>query len=75
MTARPTLPQHDLAFVIGNLASPERMALEQIAETADVLLVEKRSWFLVPVDPRLLDTLAAFGDDGEAHYRPASKTG
>ncbi len=61
----PVLPEAELAFAIGKLAPPERKALAQIVETADVLLVGDRSWLLVPADPRLLDTLAAFGAEAE----------
>ena len=61
----PVLPEAELAFAIGKLAPPERKALAQIVETADVPLVENRSWLLVPADARLLDTLAAFGAEAE----------
>ena len=61
----PVLPEADLAFAIGRLAPPERKALAQIVETADVLMVENRSWLLVPADARLLDALAAFGAEAE----------
>ncbi len=61
----PVLPEADLAFAIGKLAPPERKALAQIVETADVLLVGDRSWLLVPADARLLDTLTAFGAEAE----------
>ncbi len=50
---------------ISEVAPPERKALAQIVETADVLLVGDRSWLLVPADARLLDTLAAFGAEAE----------
>ena len=39
--------------------------MAEIAETADVLDVEGRSWLLVEASPWLLDILAAFGAETE----------
>ena len=61
----PALPDFDLRHLIGKLAPPERKALAQICETADLLTVDERPWLLVPADPRLLDTLAVFGAEAE----------
>ena len=61
----PVLPEADLAFAIGKLAPPERKALAQIVETADVLMVDGKPWLLLQADTRLLDTLAAFGAEAE----------
>ena len=61
----PALPDCALNHLIGKLAPPERKALAQICETADVLTVDDRPWLLVPADPRLLDTLAVFGAEAE----------
>ena len=61
----PALPDFDLRYWVGKLAPPERKALAQICETADLLTVDDRPWLLVPADPRLLDTLAAFGAEAE----------
>ena len=57
----PLGPDH----LIGKLAPPERKALAQICETADLLTVEQGAWLLVPADARLLDTLAVFGAEAE----------
>ena len=58
----PALPDYELDHLIGKLAPPERKALAQICETADLLTVDERPWLLVPADPKLLDTLlAVFG--------------
>ena len=61
----PALPDFDLRYWIGKLAPPERKALIQICETADLLTVDETPWLLVPADPRLLDTLAVFGAEAE----------
>ncbi len=61
----PALPDYELDHLIGKLAPPERMALAQICETADLLMGDDRPWLLVPADPRLLDTLANFGAEVE----------
>ncbi len=61
----PALPDYELDHLIGRLAPPERRALAQICETADVLTVEQRAWLLVPADTQLLDTLAVFGAEAE----------
>lgn len=61
----PAMPELALAFAIGKLAPPERRALAWIVETADVLEVEDDTFLLVPVDPLLLDILAAFGAEAE----------
>lgn len=61
----PALPETHLAFVIGTLAPPERRALAQIVETADLLEVDGSTWLLVPADARLLDILATFGTEAE----------
>ena len=61
----PALPDYELDHLIGKLAPPERKALAQICETADLLTVDERPWLLVPADPKLLDTLAVFGAEAE----------
>ena len=61
----PALPDRELDHLIGKLAPPERKALVQICETADLLTVDEQPWLLVPADPRLLDTLATFGAEAE----------
>ena len=49
-------------FAIGQLAPDERRALDQIAETADLVEVEGCSpYLLIPTTPALLDILAALG--------------
>ena len=67
MTARfiPALANHELAFAVGALAPPEREAMAEIADTADLFTVTGRSWLLVPASPWLIDTLAAFGAEAE----------
>ena len=57
----PSLPEHQLAGLIGGLAPDERKALDWIVETADLLTVADRKWFLVPAPELLIDLLAAFG--------------
>ena len=61
----PALPDCALNHVVGDLAPPERKALVQICETADLLTVDEQPWLLVPADARLLDTLAVFGAEAE----------
>ena len=61
----PALSDHELAFAVGALAPPEREAMAEIADTADLFTVAGRSWLLVPASPWLLDTLAAFGAKAE----------
>ena len=61
----PALPDFDLRYCIGKLAPPERKALAQICETADLLTVDETPWLLVPADPRLLNTLAVFGAEAK----------
>ena len=64
----PALAYHELAFALGALAPPERKAMAEIAYTADLLIVEDKSWLLVPASPWLIDTLAAFGAEDREPY-------
>ena len=57
----PALPEHQLAGLIGGLAPDERKALDWIVETADLLIVADRKWFLVPAPELLIDLMATFG--------------
>ncbi len=51
-----------LDFAIGRLAPDERLALEQIAQTADLVEIEGCTpYLLIPTTPALLDVLAALG--------------
>ena len=61
----PTLPYHEHANLLGNLAARERKALTQIAEAADLLIVEDRPWLLVPASAWLIDTLATLNAECE----------
>ena len=61
----PALDDIGLAHMLGSLAPDERVAMTQIADTADVLDVEGRLWLLVEASPWLLDVLAAFGAEAE----------
>ena len=61
----PALGDVGLAFMLGGLAPPERRAMATIAESADLLTIEKQSWLLVPAPAWLLDTLARFGAECE----------
>ena len=61
----PALVDHELAFAVGALAPPEREAMAEIADTADLFTAAGRSWLLVPASPWLIDVLAAFGAEGE----------
>lgn len=54
-----------MAQLIGSLAARERQALTQIAEAADLLMVDERPWLLVPASPWLIDTLAALNAECE----------
>lgn len=67
MTARliPALADRELAYALGALAPPERRAMATIAESADLLTVEDKSWLLVPASPWLLDVLSMFGAEAE----------
>ena len=61
---KPFLPALDdvgLSLMLGGLAPRERKAMAAIAESADLLTIDDKSWLLVPASPQLLDTLAAFG--------------
>ena len=61
----PALDQVGLAHMLGDLAPDERKAMAEIADTADVLVVEGRAWLLVPASPWLIDVLAALGAEAE----------
>ena len=61
----PAIAYAELAFALGALAPPERRAMAEIADTADLFTVDDKSWLLVPASPQLLDTLAAFGAEAE----------
>ncbi|MGE3230255.1 MAG: hypothetical protein AB7J30_12555 [Hyphomicrobium sp.] len=61
----PAVASEKLAFLIGRMAPKEKRALAQIAATADLLIVEDRTWLLVPADRRLIDSLATFGAELE----------
>ena len=61
----PALGDVGLALMLGGLAPPERRAMATIAESADLLTVEDKSWLLVPASAWLLDTLAVFGAEAE----------
>ncbi len=54
-------------FLTADLTTAERKAMAQIAETADLLDTDAGAYLLVPVDGKLLDTLAAFGAELEDH--------
>lgn len=61
----PAVRDEKLSRLIGRLAPPERRALAQIAETADLLIIEGRPWLLIQATDRLVDALAAFGAELE----------
>lgn len=65
---KPFLPALDdvgLSLMLGGLAPRERKAMAAIAESADLLTIEDKSWLLVPAPPWLIDTLAVFGAECE----------
>ena len=47
------------------LTPPEQRAMAQICQTADLLQTEVGTFLLVPADPELITTLAAFDAQGE----------
>src|SRR5258706_8640344 len=49
---------HELAFA--RLAPPERKAMREIVESADLMLVDGRPFLLAPVTDATIETLAAF---------------
>ena len=62
----PSLPEGDLAFIIGHAAPDDRKALAQIVETSDMIrLDDGREFLLTPATPALVDRLAAFNAEAE----------
>ncbi len=62
----PVMEHFWLPSVLGKLAPPERRAMAEIVDNADVLTVDGAIWLLIPVRRQeTLDVLAAFGAEGE----------
>jgi hypothetical protein len=61
----PSLPDYEIARLIGSLAPAEMKALHEIAENSDLITVGRERWLLVPASDALLDTLAGVGADME----------
>ena len=71
----PLLPA-DVSAQLTRVGSAERKALEQIAETADLLDVPgaEQPYLLIPASPALLDVLAAF-DAEQSDLEPETDAG
>ena len=70
MTTRrpiPAVPTDRLPWVLAPLIPEERQAMAHICENASILDAgdTEHTYLIVPVTPTVLDTLAAFGADGE----------
>lgn len=63
----PVMPQDESSWLLGGLMPEERKAMAHICENASILDVEgvEHTYLIVPVTPKVLDTLATFGADGE----------
>jgi hypothetical protein len=61
----PSLPEFELARIIGQVAPTERGALQFIADNSDVIEAAGRRWLITLADDALLDVLAAVGAQHE----------
>ena len=58
------------SWLTGRLGPAERRAMREIAERADLLEVDGRTFLLVPIGAETLDALAAFEAEGDDDLHP-----
>ena len=61
----PAVESYELCFLAGELGPPERKALRQIVEDADLLEAAGGVWLLARVTSETIDAMCNFESDGE----------
>jgi hypothetical protein len=61
----PSVPDHVLPWLAGELGPVERIAMREIIEGADLIFVDGTTYLIAPVSPRCIDALSMFEAEGE----------